>query len=148
MSLFATGAALLMVGDIALALEAPANHGFTVPSADFNATANDAGCPTTMSRCTGNIFGLSHDVAGTVTVIDDCTFQVDGWEYDGLGPAVAWWAAAASGPDDEFPYPANAKFVALLTRAGGGELDYVTGETERAHRVRFFLVAVQVDCLL
>ena len=61
-----------------------------------------------MAGCSGELVGFSHSVAGTVTVIDDCTFKVDGWEFDGKGPVVEWWAAAASGSDTVFPYPANA----------------------------------------
>ena len=102
--------------------------GFTVPTADFAAAnAADPGCSTLMAGCTGDIVELAHSLAGSVTVIDDCTFEVTGWEFDGLGPAVEWWVAAAEGDDEVFPYPANAKYVGALGPPGN-ESNYVTGE--------------------
>jgi len=34
-----------------------------------------------------------HDVAGQVTVVDDCTLEIRGFAYDGLGPDVYFFAA-------------------------------------------------------
>lgn len=69
-------------------------------------------------------------MAGTITVLDDCTFGVSGWEFDGEGPDVAWWAATAEGKRKEFPYPANAIQVAELVPQGleGTSPNYVAGE--------------------
>lgn len=36
---------------------------------------------------------LAHEVAGTVTIIDDCTLEITGFNYDGQGPAVYFYAA-------------------------------------------------------
>ena len=35
----------------------------------------------------------SHDVSGLVTIIDDCTLEVSGFNYDGEGPSVFFYAA-------------------------------------------------------
>lgn len=81
---------------------------FTVPLKEFKKAQNSE-CSTKYKGCTGEIVTLLHEVAGTITVIDDCTFRVSNWEFDGNGPLVAWWAATAEGDPEEFPYPANAK---------------------------------------
>ncbi|GMH39301.1 hypothetical protein BSKO_07199 [Bryopsis sp. KO-2023] len=36
---------------------------------------------------------LEHDVEGTIVVVDDCTFKVENFKYDGTGPDVFWYAA-------------------------------------------------------
>jgi hypothetical protein len=36
---------------------------------------------------------LAHNVAGKATIIDDCTIQITQFDYDGGGPAVAFYAA-------------------------------------------------------
>lgn len=42
---------------------------------------------------TSELSTLDHDVEGTVVVVDDCSFRVDGFKYDGTGPDVFWYAA-------------------------------------------------------
>ena len=66
---------------------------FTVPADQFSLDES-SGCSTIMAGCSGEIVGFSHDVTGTIEVIDDCTFQVTNWGFDGEGPDVEWWAAA------------------------------------------------------
>lgn len=68
---------------------------FTIPFADFRAdtkATQDAGCGSTFAGCHGKFTQLSHEVAGKVTVLDDCTFRIEGWQFDGKGPAVEWCA--------------------------------------------------------
>lgn len=62
---------------------------FTIPFSDFN-SSEDSGCGDTLAGCTGTFVELTHAINGTVTVIDDCTFRIQGWQFDGLGPAVEW----------------------------------------------------------
>jgi len=38
------------------------------------------------------LVGTAHDVGGRVTVLDDCTFEVSGFDYDGGGPDVGFYA--------------------------------------------------------
>lgn len=90
---------------------------FTVPFSEFDATAA-SGCGMTYAGCTGEFFELSHDINGTITVIDDCTFRIQGWQFDGLGPAVEWWGSMQEGSVTEFPYPANAIKIGELGAPG------------------------------
>jgi hypothetical protein len=39
---------------------------------------------------------MEHDVSGTFRILDDCTAEVTGFTYDGLGPAVWWWGAPST----------------------------------------------------
>ncbi|KAK9902134.1 hypothetical protein WJX75_005494 [Coccomyxa subellipsoidea] len=39
-------------------------------------------------------------IAGTITIIDDCSFKVSNFSYDGLAPAVHWWGAKSLGVKD------------------------------------------------
>jgi len=52
-------------------------------------------CPQThpMVGYTGTFQTKSHNVAGTATIIDDCTIHVTNFDYDGGGPAVYFYAA-------------------------------------------------------
>ena len=36
---------------------------------------------------------LSVQFAGTIHILDDCTFQVTGFTYDGQAPNVGWYGA-------------------------------------------------------
>jgi len=40
---------------------------------------------------TGEFNTFSHDVAGTATIIDDCTIELTNFSYDGGGPAVYFY---------------------------------------------------------
>jgi hypothetical protein len=93
----------------------------TLPTAEFAAyNAKPPACSKVMAGCTGNFVTLLHGVNGTVMVLDDCTFRVQGWEFDGQGPKVEWWAAKATRGDPEtFPYNANAIKVGELRDVGG-----------------------------
>jgi hypothetical protein len=61
---------------------------FTVPFSEFD--PSPSGCGTIFAGCTGELATKQHAVAGTVEVIDDCTFRIQGWQFDGKGPAVEW----------------------------------------------------------
>jgi len=41
----------------------------------------------------GLLSNLAHEVSGAVTIIDDCTLEVTGFNYDGGGPEVYFYAA-------------------------------------------------------
>lgn len=95
---------------------------FTVPQSEF--TAGNTTCSTVMAGCTGSfVNGAAHMVEGEITVIDDCTFEISGWQFDGAGPAVEWWAAMQDDRDNLFPYPANAQKIGELGAPG----NYQTG---------------------
>jgi hypothetical protein len=72
---------------------------FTVPFTEFDSTVL-SGCGTTYAGCTGELFEcpecVPHQVAGSITVIDDCTFRIQGWQFDGKGPAVEWCASPST----------------------------------------------------
>jgi hypothetical protein len=44
--------------------------------------------------CRHRLVGLQ--VSGTFRILDDCTAEVAGFTYDGLGPAVWWWGAPST----------------------------------------------------
>lgn len=44
----------------------------------------------------GTFVMFDHDVAGTLTVTDDCTLEIRGFDYDGQGPDVYFFAANGS----------------------------------------------------
>lgn len=99
----------------------PLTDSVTVPTPDFAAynTANPAQCSMRMAGCTGMLSTLEHDVAGQITVIDDCTFRVRGWEYDGTGPAVEWWAApVSSATPAAFDYAAGVYIATIQDTSG------------------------------
>lgn len=79
---------------------------YTVDKKVYDAKPNNSGCTTLYKGCTGSIATKMQEVAGTVTVIDDCTFEVTGWEFNGQGPALVWYGAPADekGNPKEFPY--------------------------------------------
>ncbi|NJR43236.1 MAG: DM13 domain-containing protein [Akkermansiaceae bacterium] len=68
---------------------------FTVPYTEYAGTVAP-GCGNTYAGCSGEFFMLAHEIAGTVTVIDDCTFRIEGWQFDGEGPAVEWCASLSA----------------------------------------------------
>jgi len=53
-----------------------------------------SGCASTHSKIgyTGEFTTFDHDVAGTATIIDDCTIEITNFTYDGRGPAVYFYA--------------------------------------------------------
>lgn len=82
---------------------------FTVPFSEFESTTA-SGCSTSFAGCTGEFLTKEHEVAGIVTVIDDCTFRIQGWQFDGLGPAVEWYECLTTRRH-------NASDIALLLMA-------------------------------
>jgi len=44
--------------------------------------------------------GKAHDWQGTLEIIDDCSFRVTGFKYDGKGPAAYWYAGASTSQSD------------------------------------------------
>jgi hypothetical protein len=61
-------------------------------------------CTKVMAGCKGTFQTKAHSTAGDLAVIDDCTFRVKSWEFDGQGPAVEWWGAKQAGDPKTFPY--------------------------------------------
>lgn len=103
---------------------------FTFPTEEF--PDEPSGCTTVMTGCTGTFVMFSHDIAGEVEVIDDCTFRVTGWEFDGIGPAVEWWAAPQSTVLDptEFPFSEGQSIkIGELGTGIPGDGPYVVGAT-------------------
>eukprot|EP00877_Chromochloris_zofingiensis_P010197 jgi/Chrzof1/5430/Cz16g02210.t1 len=41
----------------------------------------------------GKLTELEHKVSGTITILDDCSFRVTDFTYDGKAPAAYWWGA-------------------------------------------------------
>jgi hypothetical protein len=39
-------------------------------------------------------------VGGHISILDDCTFQVTGFSYDGLAPAAHWWGGNGLAQDE------------------------------------------------
>ena len=75
---------------------------FTVPYTEFDDTVA-SGCGTVFAGCTGELDGacpdcVPHEVEGSIEVLDDCTFRIQGWQFDGVGPAVEWCAALLLSP--------------------------------------------------
>lgn len=62
---------------------------FTIPFQEWDGTS-PAECTSVMAGCTGEFIELQHETGGTVTVIDDCTFRISQYTFDGEGPAVEW----------------------------------------------------------
>lgn len=54
----------------------------------------DPGCSALHARVgyQGSFQTFSHDVSGTATIIDDCSFTINNFNYDGGGPAVYIYA--------------------------------------------------------
>ena len=96
----------------------------TAETAEFNAPT-PAECTSVMAGCTGTFAnGAAHNVGGMLTVIDDCTFRVTSWTFDGTGPAVEWWAEQGEGDPEMFPYdPATSLKIAEIGEPG----NYVAG---------------------
>ena len=46
---------------------------------------------------TAQLFMRSHDVSGTVTIVDNCTLRVDNFNFDGGGINVDWYAGVREG---------------------------------------------------
>ena len=93
-----------------------------------------------MKGCTGDLVNhpepFDHRINGTITVLDDCTFKVEGWDFDGVGPAVEWWAAKADPTvtDGKLPYAtanSNAKKISEVLKPNPPKnvspLPYVAG---------------------
>jgi hypothetical protein len=95
---------------------------YTVPLSEYD-SSQPSGCSTSMAGCTGTLVnGALHGVEGTITVIDDCTYMIEGWQFNGQGPAVEWWCAKQEGDAGVFPYPANAKKIGELGEPGSYQL--------------------------
>ncbi|EFN50780.1 hypothetical protein CHLNCDRAFT_142500 [Chlorella variabilis] len=65
--------------------------------------------PPGLAQCTSNspyvgfegqLTEFEHDVSGTVRIVDDCTFEVSGFTYDGQGPDVYWWGGPSTDYSD------------------------------------------------
>ena len=72
-----------------------------IESLDSNGELN-SGC-TSEHRSVGQtaVFnGLFHEVAGQLTVIDDCTLEITGFTYDGLGPDVYFYTGSSAEYND------------------------------------------------
>jgi len=63
---------------------------------------------------TGNLRTISHQVSGKVTVVDDCTFIITNFTYDGGGPRVYFYAG------NDAPYNPQAQ---NSFRIGPGRID-------------------------
>ncbi|CAL8466192.1 g5728 [Coccomyxa elongata] len=59
------------------------------------AAAIDAACTKASPYVgfSGPLTTIDHMIGGTVTILDDCSFKVTNFSYDGLAPAVHWWGA-------------------------------------------------------
>ena len=53
------------------------------------AATADAACP----PISGTLRGLEHNVAGKISISEDCTMSVQGFSYDGKAPQAFWWGA-------------------------------------------------------
>ena len=86
---------ILVIGDIDLSL------------------GNDTNCSSNHSSvgATGLLSTIAHGVSGTLTVIDDCTVQITGFNYDGGGPQVYFYA----GNDGNYQDANAFRFSKLLT---------------------------------
>ena len=73
----------------------------------------DTNCSSSHSNvgATGSFSTLDHGVSGTLTVIDDCTIQITGFNYDGGGPQVYFYA----GSDGNYQNSNAFRFSKLLT---------------------------------
>ena len=40
-------------------------------------------------------------VSGHISILDDCTFQVTGFNYDGKAPAAHWWGGSLGLEQDQ-----------------------------------------------
>jgi hypothetical protein len=112
-------AAILFVAGVHAQAEVstPIEGSYTVPKAEYD--GKPSGCSAQMAGCTGELVTLQHEVSGTVNVIDDCTFEVTDWQFDGLGPVVEWWGAKQTGDPKVFPYKdPTAKKIAELGKVG------------------------------
>jgi len=71
---------------------ATANEHFLATLRDNNLL--DSGCASTHPAVgrTVQFDGIFHEVAGTLTIVDDCTIEISGFTYDGLGPDVYFFA--------------------------------------------------------
>ncbi|KAL4458957.1 hypothetical protein ABPG75_013822 [Micractinium tetrahymenae] len=48
----------------------------------------------------GDLTEMEHNVGGRVRILDDCTFEVTGFTYDGNAPAAYWWGAPSTDNGD------------------------------------------------
>ncbi|KNC55022.1 uncharacterized protein AMSG_12372 [Thecamonas trahens ATCC 50062] len=49
---------------------------------------------------TGELSRLNHGVRGRITIVDDCSFVIDGFSYDGAAPQTQILVAASGAPSD------------------------------------------------
>jgi len=99
------------------ALTSACDSGPSVASASGNiddySLGTDTNCSSSHSKVgnTGTLTTFAHSVSGTVTIIDDCTIEITGFNYDGGGPQVYFYAGTNGNYTD-----ANAfRFSQLLT---------------------------------
>lgn len=59
----------------------------------------------TPAKLIGQLSTLAHEVSGEVYAIDDRTFEVRNFNYDGLGPAAYFWAGKGPVSSDGFRVP-------------------------------------------
>jgi hypothetical protein len=119
---------------------------FTKPlSSDFD-QSQPSGCSTGYAGCQGVLHGHHHQVRGTITVIDDCTFQVSDWEFDGEGPGVEWWGEKFEGEPNfirQFPLSSTAIKIGELGTPGNyqtGALPHTNGKSNVT--VTIFLISL------
>ena len=62
---------------------------FTVPFDAWDGTSPPE-CTSVMEGCTGEFVTLKESTAGTITVLDDCTYKISQYSFSGEGPAVEW----------------------------------------------------------
>ena len=55
----------------------------------FLASTASAACPSV----SGELRGLEHNIAGSISISEDCSLSAKGFSYDGQAPKVFWWGA-------------------------------------------------------
>ena len=77
-----------------IAFQAACDSGYDDPIPNLGAELQgDCGSTSQRIGSTATFSTLAHDVSGVVTIIDDCTLEVTGFNYDGRGPSVYFYAA-------------------------------------------------------
>lgn len=86
----------------------------TVATDNLNLSlGTDTNCSTSHSNVgrSGMLATFQHGVSGTVTIIDDCTIEITGFNYDGGGPQVYFYA----GTNGDYTASNAFQFSKLLT---------------------------------
>lgn len=73
----------------------------------------DINCSSSHSKVgtTGLFSTFAHSVSGTLTIVDDCTIEITGFNYDGGGPQVYFYA----GTNANYQNSSAFRFSKLLT---------------------------------